>query len=326
MEIYNKSIFNNPNIENKQNNYRGTAIKIDIGNVKLKQLGKDTVSFCSNKKQNTVEQINLLKGDPFDNANAIKNILLEEMGLPKDCIQVELLKASENECYCDYFNMSTGNILLHRNPNLTKKDVAITIRHELEHFKQSLGYVKNFGVEEYKKYVEESGNIEDIQLHCPDVSTKFNYKLWNNKKLYSKVDKTKEQCLNYVDSLRIRHQLDLEPDSLYRSLKSRYLYFKDPAEQEAYKAQDELALKFGIDVEKRISTVFMEEFPNIEKKMNDIRTIKPYCRKYMPTIFEKAYQKSMARISVDENYGMSEEDIKKLIDGIMDQLDIFSKL
>ena len=323
MEIGSKNIFNSLNIKNKQNNYCTAAPKIDIGNAKLKNLIKDTVSFSSNKKLSVAEQIDMLQGDPFDNANKIKEILLQDMGLTKDCIQVEILQAPQDDAYCDRFNMSTGNILLHRNPNSTIKEVAITIRHELEHFKQALGYVKNFGTEEYKKYVQESGNIEDIQTNCPNVSTKFNSKLWENKKLYNAVDITQEQCISYKKSFQERKQLELEPDSIYKNLKRIYLYYNDPQEKEAYKAQDDFALELGAGVENRISPTFMEEFSNIEKKIDEIRTKKPHFKKYIPLIFEKAYQKGLAQYSIDDSYGVSEKDMKKLFDVIVSKLDNF---
>ena len=220
MKIFNQNAQSKQYLSNKSN-IRLANITSPYNNVALKKTNTDIVSFTSIQKQSITDKINSLKGDPFENANKIKEILLEDMGFPKNCIQVEVLNPPENEDgYCDYFNMSTGNILIHRNPRMTKQDIALRIRHELEHFKQSLAIIKNHGLDEYKNYIE--GNKKEIENRIPGISTKFNTKLWNNKKLLDLVDCSKERSLRYLASFKERSELALEPDSEYKNLKDRY--------------------------------------------------------------------------------------------------------
>ena len=308
-------------------NINYSPIKFGLNNVKLKQLNKDEVSFGANVKLNAIDRINRIQGNAFDSANKIKEILLEDLGLPKDCIQIEVIEPPEGDGnYCDYFDMATGNIILHRDSYSTPQKVAVTIRHELEHFRQCLGYVKNFGLEEYKKYVEESGNIEEIEQNCPNVSTKFNKELWGNENLYSLVDITKEQCVSYRNSIIARNKVDKMPESTYKDLKNLYMYYIDPSEQEAYEAQDELARKLGIEVDEKISPVFMQKFAIIEKKINEILSKKSYLGKDSALIFEKAYRKSTLKTSLSIDNCLSNKDIKKLFDCIINELDNFLNL
>lgn len=289
----------------------------------LSQTAFDTVSFSSNKTD-VVSKINQLQGNPFDNANKIKEILLEDMGLPKDCMHVELLESpKENNGYCDYFNMATGNILIHKNPKLSNQDVALIIRHELEHFMQSLGIVKHFGIDTYKNYIEQ--NTKEIENLFPNISTEFNHRLWTNEKLQKLFKKDKNHCLGYLNSFERRNKLDLESNSEYKKVKAQYLYAVDPGEQEAYEAQDKLAIKFGLNPKERHFTLFAEYFPQIENKINEILSKKPYCKKDITKIFQCALQKSCYNNPINEDL-TNAEILKRRFIGIVTELDKFLRI
>ena len=207
---------------------------------------------------------------------------------------------------------------------MTKQDIALTIRHELEHFKQSLGIVKYFGIEEYKKYIEM--NKMEIEKRFPSISTELNVKLFNDKTLHNLISNTREQCLSYLTSFKERSEIAQEPDSEYKSIKETYLYLKDPGEQEAYHAQNELSLSFGVKSDKITrDAVYLEEFPKIEEKINEILTKKSYCAKYITKIFQCALYKSCSNNPPDDNL-TSEENMRRRFNGIVSALDDFLNL
>ena len=159
---------------NQKYNYNGAENNFSYSRTKPAFCAQDKFELSQNKR--VIDKINALEGDAFDNANEIKNIILESVGLPKDCIQVEVFDIPQQDAYCDYFNMSTGNILVHRNNNVDKIKLAKVIRHEIEHFMQSLAIVKNYGLDFYKKeYCEfQQGEIRGA---FDNVSVEVNDKL-----------------------------------------------------------------------------------------------------------------------------------------------------
>lgn len=244
-------------------NYSG---KIVHQQENLAFLGKSQIFTKNTNDISLMQEISLLNGDPFENANKIKNIILKNMGLPKDCIQIEIFDKPNKKTYCDYFNHYSGNILIHRNDNYDTKKLAQIIRHEIEHFVQSLAIIKYYGVEFYKELYKEQKN--EIKNEFPTTSIEFNNALWNNKVLQSKSLITKEKCDEYINSINQRTELAKKTGGIYKYIIENYLYATDPMEIDAIKAENKLAQMFGNETQITNDKSFIA-IKELEEILND---------------------------------------------------------
>lgn len=257
----------------------------------------DIKPYPSQKVLNRLKAIN---SDVEENIKSIKTIFMEGLGYDPSLIEVQMKDFPSQGLFNPIissggFHFYSGEYILNKEliNGLSKDELAVIMRHELDHFDKAAKLCKSIGVDEYEKLFKEVDKKFLVGLDGKELT--FNREFWE--KAIQNVDATGFDAAKYSDALKshLNIAVNYEPGP-YGDYLSKVQYISNPLEVSAYNIENSVKKGLNLSVTEHPFEHIKPLFNKADEELNALHSLlknTPGLENSKAALFDYFYEKAI---------------------------------